>query len=70
MGKGGGWEMHVAEAKKTAKGGWSAGVAVLAPRDVPPGIKEDCKVDPAPIEAKGRIALGRVQQGAPGGIMV
>ena len=39
-GKGQEWAMHAAEAVKTERGGWSAGVAVLAPRDVPLAIKK------------------------------
>ena len=65
-----GWAMHVAEATQTERGGWSAGVAALAPRDVPIGIKEGQKTDVSPPGSKGRFVQGWLQQGAPCGLMV
>ena len=62
-----GWTTNASGAVKTDKGGWSAGTAVITPRDVPVGLKEGSFVDVSPTSSRGRIAQAWIQQGAPCG---
>ena len=65
--KGQGWALTAASAIRTERGGDSAGVAIVTPRDVPAGLAPGCKADLAIDGSKGRAVMTWIQQIAPGG---
>ena len=65
-----GWSMAASKATSTDKGGWSAGTAVVTPRNVHAGVKEGIRVDMSTENSKGRIAQTWLMHVVPCGVMV
>ena len=65
-----GWSLTAAEAVTTNKGGESAGVAIVVPRDVPAGVVAESKADLAIEGSRGRAVVSWLQHIAPGGVML